>query len=182
MSTLRARSPLALGTLLSLTAASSGCVSWEELPDGATGFLVVDQAELSGTVDGAALDPSTTEATGYCISAGWRLELRAETMAGQPVVTLIEVVDLDMQERDATVQFVRRGPALLVEDASEPGQLKLWTGMGDESAPEFEQDASEVTLDMATNEQGDIEVTYTATFDNGDAMQGQFEMEMPVVD
>ncbi|MBK6808389.1 MAG: hypothetical protein IPL19_27435 [Sandaracinaceae bacterium] len=175
-------SPLALSTLLGLSAATSGCVSWEELPAGATGFLVVDQAELSGTVDGAALDPSTTEASGYCISAGWRLELRAETVAGDPVVSVIEVVDLDMQDRDATVQFVERGPALLVEDASEAGQLKLWTCVGDESAPEFEQEASEVTLDMATNEQGDIEVTYTATFDNGDAMQGQFEMEMPVVD
>ncbi|MBK8590410.1 MAG: hypothetical protein IPN77_14995 [Sandaracinaceae bacterium] len=55
--------------------------------------------------------------------------------------------------------------------------------MGDESAPEFEQEGSEVTLDMATNEQGDIGSPYAATFDNGDARcRGQFEMEMPVVD
>jgi len=182
MTSLLSRSPLAVGALLGLSAASAGCVSWDELPEGATGFLVVDQAQLTGTINGSALDPATTEASGYCISSGWRLELRAETMTGDPVVSVIEVVDLDMQGRDATVQFARRGPALLVEDDSEAGQLKLWTCVGDESDPEFEQEASEVTLDMATNEQGDIEVTYTATFDSGDAMQGQFEMEMPVVD
>ena len=69
-----------------------------------------------------------------------------------------------------------------MEDAREAGQLKLWTCVGDETAPEFEQEATDVTLDLSTNDQGDIEVAYTATFDSGDEMQAQFEMEMPIVD
>ncbi|MCA9532492.1 MAG: hypothetical protein KC593_02390 [Myxococcales bacterium] len=177
---LTSRSVSLLGA--TLVALLAGCTSWEELPAGATGFLVVDRATLTGTVNGEQVVPGSTRASGYCISGGWRLELRADTEAGDEVTHVIEVLDLDMRERDATVQFVRQGPALLVEDAREAGQLKLWTCVGDETAPEFEQEATDVTLDLSTNDQGDIEVAYTATFDSGDEMQAQFEMEMPIVD
>jgi hypothetical protein len=165
-----------------LLSSLAGCMSWDELPADATGFLVVDQATLSGAVDGHQVVPASTRASGYCISGGWRLEMRANTEAGASVTHVLEVLDLDMREREATVQFVRQGPALLVRDAREAGQLKLWTCVGDEADPDFEQEATDVTLDMATNHRGDIEVAYTAMFENGDELQGQFDMEMPVVD
>ncbi|MEZ4325650.1 MAG: hypothetical protein R3B40_10560 [Polyangiales bacterium] len=175
-------SPRRAATLLAVSLALGGCVSWDELPAGATGFLVVDEARVSGTVGGERIVPGSTRASGYCLPDGWRLELDATTESGAELTHTIEVLDLDMQERTATVQFVRQGPALLVRDAREAGQLKVWTCVGDEAAPTFEQEASDVTLEMSTNDQGDIEVAYTATFDGGDQVQVQFEMEMPVVD
>ena len=179
---MRTLSPLVTLGVLLLSSFGAGCMSWDELPADATGFLVVDHATLTGTVNGERLVPSSTRSSGYCISGGWRLEMRANTETGAEVTHVIEVLDLDMRRRAATVQFVQQGPALLVRDAREAGQRKLWTCVGDETDPEFEQEATDVTLEIATNDQGDTQVAYTAMFDNGDETQGQFDMEMPVVD
>jgi hypothetical protein len=171
------------GALVSVSALClAACTSWEELPADVTGFLVVDHASLVGTVQGDAVMLASTRAAGYCVAGGWRLEMRATTERGEAVTSVIEVTELEMRDRAATVRFVREGAALQVRDAAEAGRLKLWTCVGDEAAPDFEQDADAVDLEMVTNARGDIEVGYTAAFESGDTLQGQFEMEMPVVD
>ena len=94
-----------------LVASLVGCTSWEELPADATGFLVVDRATLTGTVNGEQVVPGSTRASGYCISGGWRLELRASTEAGEEVTHVVEVLDLD-----ATQQAEKRA---LIDDYPE---------------------------------------------------------------
>ncbi len=169
--------------LLCLVFPLTACLSLEELPAGATGFLVVDDATLDGTVNGERIDGDSARATGYCTAAGWHVELRARAGDDEVMATL-DVDDLSMWGRSAEVRFVETdGDFLTVEDDEEPGALKALVCTGDDmNAPETEARADVVVLEIEDTDQGDIDVEFTAQLATGDEVHGQFTMEMPLVD
>jgi len=172
----------ALVTLLSSFALMSGCLQWEEAPEGATGFLVVDDATLEGTLGGVPIE-RIRDVHGYCTERGWYIEMTA--VAGdREAMTVLEVSELDMRDREAAVRFVESGrEELVVEDGIEAGRASLVGCLGEDlGAPELELSASDVMLDFHTASDGDIEVRFAATFQSGDEVDGQFSMEMPVTD
>lgn len=161
-----------------------GCATWDNAPDGATGFLVVQHESLEGTVDGVAIDGSSVRGSGYCTAAGWHLELRARA-GDRDILNTLEVRDLLVVGRDAVVTFepaMETPNELRVSDGIEPGRMSLESCAGDLSSPEFVSYASGVSLSLAPRDNGDIAVEYVATFETGDTVRGQFDMEMPVVD
>lgn len=172
-----------MARILILVAALSfaGCLNWEEAPEGATGFLVVDDVQLEGTIDGALID-SAVVALGYCTELGWHVELTARA-GDREVMNVIDVDDLDMLERDADVSFVSSGTEnLAVADLAEPGRMKFQACAGNLDLPEYEAFANTVDLQLNEGREGDVRVDYVARFDNGDRVHGQFTMEMPVTD
>ncbi|MEM9069303.1 MAG: hypothetical protein AAGE52_12390 [Myxococcota bacterium] len=164
-----------------LLVSAPACLGWEEAPEGATGFLVVDDLRLEGTIDGAAID-SVEAASGYCTELGWHVEITAR--AGErEVMNVIDVSDLSMAGREASVRFVSGGSEnLTVAGLEEPGRLKLQACAGSLDAPEYEAFATNVNLQILDRADNDVGVEYVAMFENGDRVEGQFEMEMPVTD
>ena len=185
-------STLPATSLLASSLALTGCLQWQEAPEGATGFLVVEDARLEGTVNGVAIDPATTSASGHCTPAGWYLELSARA-GGANVIAAIDVRDVDMGQT-AEVRFVPAremqhdlvaGDAL--DDDVGAGRMQLMVCAGQDTArPEFEHFANHVVLDLAAAAPDavdvDVEVEYQATFENGDQVDASFSMEMPIVD
>lgn len=179
-----------LAVLCVLALPLSGCLGWDELPDGATGFLIVEAPELSGTVGGVAIERGSTTTSGaYCTEDGWRMNMHARLVDGEELTTVVQMRDLDMRDRETTVRFVQRGDLLEIASGREAGQLKLATCVGDEAAPVLEQDATEVEVSMNSTSRDsgfgttdDVSFQYTADFENGDQVNGRFNMEMPVVD
>jgi len=160
--------------LLALAISLVGCASWEDLPAGATGFLVVRHESMEGTV----------HASGYCTATGWHLELRARAGA-RDVMNVLEVQSLLVAGRDGIVTFepvVDQPTELQVMDNAESGRMSLESCAGDLATPEFVSYASSVSLKLAPTASGDVAVEYLAGFETGDSVHGQFEMEMPVVD
>lgn len=160
----------------------AGCLNWEEAPEGATGFLVVDNVSLEGTVDGYLIE-GTTYAVGYCTELGWHVELTAQA-GDREIMNVIDVDDLALAERDAMVRFVSSGTEnLAVDGLEEPGRMKLQSCRGVLDAPEYEAFATNVDLQIDTiGRDDDVRLDYVARFDNGDRVHGQFTMQMPVTD
>ena len=169
--------------LVAVLSLGSACLAWEEAPEGATGFLVVDDVSLEGTIDGHAIEGAMV-ALGYCTELGWHVELTARA-GDREVMNVIDVDDLAMAERDAMVRFVSTGGTenLSVAGLEEPGRMKLQACAGVLDAPEYEAFANAVDLQIENvGRDDDVRLDYVARFENGDRVHGQFTMQMPVTD
>ena len=90
----------------------SGCAQWEELPEGATGFLNVREATLAGTIGGVTVS-GAADGTGYCTDRGWMIDLRAEGTNGS-VMSIVDIRELFWTQEDLTAVF-RAGPGIEME-------------------------------------------------------------------
>lgn len=168
--------------LVGVLSLGSACLAWEEAPEGATGFLVVDDVSLEGTIDGRVID-GVMVAVGYCTELGWHVELTAQA-GDREVMNVIDVDDLTLADRDAEVRFVSTGTEnLSVDGLEEPGRMKLQACAGVLDAPEYEAFATNVDLQIENiGRDDDVRLDYVARFENGDRVHGQFTMQMPVTD
>lgn len=162
----------------------SGCLSWEELPDDAVGFLEVEEASLSGTL-GGAFEGDVVRRRGVCFEDGF--EVRTVARAGDRAVmsglrfrdvavgagsdfSVTYAVDADgtLSAPDAP-SFRSREPSLVAEGCTGPSEGE-WT---------YEARAREVDVRMQSLGSGLSRVTYVARFDDGQELGGSFDVQMP---
>lgn len=182
---------------LTLIVLLGGCAQWEELPEGATGFLAVHNATLDGTFAGVRVEGAASRATGYCTSSGWMMELRARGEDGGVVMSAVDIRDLWFGS-DTTAVFraddAERSEARM-ELESSTGELDdPWgtavpasayvEGCAGETNDEWtvEERAEVAIVDVETIGWTGMRVTYEAQFPSGDTVQGSFDAQMPLRD
>ena len=169
-----------------------GCAQWEELPEGATGFLTIHDARLEGTLGGVNVS-GRADANGYCTARGWMIELRGEGTEGV-VMSMVDIRELFWAQEDLTATF--RGsasgemqlegstgtiaddpwgasPASAVVDGCSGPEEGSWT---------TEQHADVAIVDVQFPRWNEMDVTYEAQFPNGDVVYGSFSSQMPFND
>lgn len=171
-----------------------GCAQWEELPEGATGFLELRDARLDGTIGGVAVS-GRADATGYCTDRGWMIDLRADGAEGS-VMSVVDIRELFWAQEDLTAVF-RAGPGVEMElERTTSGTVPSdpWGTAAPASAVvegcsgprehewTTEAHAEVAIVDVHFPEWNVMEVTYEAQFPNGDAVQGSFTSRMPFND
>lgn len=170
-----------------------GCAQWEELPEGATGFLDVREARLDGTIGGVVVSGGA-DATGYCTDRGWMIDLRAEGTGGS-VMSVVDIRELFWTQEDLTAVF-RAGPGIEMELETTSGSVPEdpWGSAAPASAVvegcagpsedvwTTEEYAEVAVVDVRFPEWNVMQVTYEAQFPNGDAVQGSFTSRMPFND
>ncbi len=171
--------------------ALAGCAQWEELPEGATGFLTLNDARLDGTLGGVSVS-GRADATGYCTPEGWMVDLRADGPDGT-VMSTVDIRGLFWARDDLTAVFRSRGADMELESTTGI-MTDGWSGATAISAvvegcagPEDEvwttdESADIAIIDIQFLEWDLMEVTYEATFASGDVLQGSFNSRMPTVD
>ncbi|MBO6940819.1 MAG: hypothetical protein JJ863_37940 [Deltaproteobacteria bacterium] len=171
--------------------ALTGCAGWEELPEGATGFLTLNDARLDGTLGGVSVS-GDADATGYCTPQGWMVDLRATGPDGA-VMSTMDIRGLFWTREDLTAVFRSRGADMELE-SSTGFVTGSWSGASEASAvvegcagPADEvwttDESAEIAIvDVQFLEWDLMEVTYEASFASGDVLQGSFNSRMPTTD
>jgi hypothetical protein len=160
-----------------------GCMQWEELPEGTTGFLTVENAQMSGALGGMDLATGrVTRADGFCTPRGWQVNLATRLPDGSVVENEIEMVDFFWWGTETTFERHAGIDVLVARDdaAAEMGVKALVDGSGSVGTMEPEADFAVVQVE----ERGfnDLRFVYNATFSTGEQVRGQFDMNMPVTD
>lgn len=170
--------------------ATAGCTQWEELPEGATGFLNIDNVELNGTLNGVTVTGAAADATGYCTSGGWMIDIRSGSGEGA-VMSAVDISGLFWGRSDLTAVFLANGAGRMrldtaTVDVSDPwGSAEAASAMvegcsGDHEGEWLFEDQAEVAIVEIENlEWNRMRVTYEAQFPNGDVVQGKFDAQMP---
>lgn len=170
-----------------------GCAEWEELPEGATGFLTINDAQLEGTLGGVSFS-GRADATGYCTDRGWMVDLRSRSEDGA-VMSIVDIRQLFWLQEDLTATF-RAGPGIDMELESSSGEVPddPWSTATEASAvfegcsgPQegtwtTEERAEVAIVDVHFPRWNVMEVTYEAQFPNGDVLYGSFNSRMPITD
>lgn len=168
----------------------AGCAQWEELPEGARGFLTVSDARLDGTLGGVSVS-GRADATGYCTDRGWMVDLRADG-AGGSVMSTVDIRELFWTRDDLTAVFHASGDEMALESSSSEAVSEPFSGTAsavvegcagpDADAWTTDESAEVAIIDVHFPEWDLMEVTYEAQFANGDVLHGSFNSRMPATD
>lgn len=173
--------------------AASGCTQWEELPEGATGFLNIDNARLDGTLAGVSVSGAAADVTGYCTSGGWMIDIRSGSGDGA-VMSAVDISDLFWGSADTTAVFVANGANRMRLDTASTDVSDPWDSARPASAMvegcsgahdgewEVEEQAEIAIVDIESLSWNRMRVTYEAQFPSGDVLQGSFDAQMPDTD
>ena len=169
---------------LATTALLGGCMQWEELPEGATGFLDVSHVEVDGTLGGMPLDDAAvTRSKGFCTPRGWEVDLGFRLRDGSTVSNRIEMVDFFWDGSASTTFERHEGIDVLIARDDPSAEMGLKGKVAQEGALAMEADADVAVVRVQDlGRPGQLRFFYEATFSTGEQVEGQFDMNMPITD
>ena len=163
--------------------ALAGC-SWTEMPEGATAPLLVHDVTMRGELAGITIDESRVRGEGWCTEDGWMLDIYARGLDGHVVHAAFDIHGIEPGWA-TDVRLVETPVGTLVEEDGGPGGGSILGCAGPETdAWVFEQPARLAILDVV-NLGDEMQVRYQLTFEvneGEDVVDGQFRVQMPVVD